>query len=107
MSRTLEGGLAVTGIIGDFANTAESPYAKPLESGPGALAWSRLVNRSREDFSGQTTDWCHVGVLYGHNETTKPDETVLGEGSPSQWQNFGWFLACLLVLPIPLAFWKG
>jgi len=33
-------------------------------------------------------------------------ETVLWQGAPSQWQNFGWFLSCLLVLPIPLAFWK-
>jgi uncharacterized membrane protein YdbT with pleckstrin-like domain len=33
-------------------------------------------------------------------------ETVLWQGAPSQWQNFGWFLSCLLVLPIPVAFWK-
>lgn len=27
-------------------------------------------------------------------------------GGPSQWQNLGWWLACLLVLPIPYAIWK-
>ena len=48
-----------------------------------------------------------LGFAMANNETTKPDETILWEGSPSQWQNFGWFLACLLILPIPIAFWKG
>jgi len=41
-----------------------------------------------------------------NNETTKPDEVILWEGSPSQWKNFGWWLACLLVVPIPFAFWQ-
>ena len=45
------------------------------------------------------------GVM-ANTDTTKPDESILWEGSPSQWQNFGWFLACLLVIPIPVAFWK-
>lgn len=44
--------------------------------------------------------------VMANNDTPKPDETILWEGSPSQWQNFGWFLSCLLVLPIPIAFWK-
>jgi uncharacterized membrane protein YdbT with pleckstrin-like domain len=30
-------------------------------------------------------------------------ETTLWEGRPSQWTNVLWFLACVLVLPIPLA----
>ena len=34
------------------------------------------------------------------------DEQTQWIGGPSQWQNFGWWLACLLVLPIPYAFWK-
>lgn len=36
-----------------------------------------------------------------------PSEQVLWEGTPSQWQNLGWWLACLLLLPIPIALWKG
>ena len=34
------------------------------------------------------------------------DEQIQWNGHPSQWQNLGWFLACLLVLPIPFALWK-
>jgi uncharacterized membrane protein YdbT with pleckstrin-like domain len=41
-----------------------------------------------------------------NSETTKPDETILWEGSPSQWQNFGWWLSCFLILPIPFAMWR-
>ncbi|HED53693.1 MAG TPA: PH domain-containing protein [Phycisphaerales bacterium] len=35
-----------------------------------------------------------------------PEEPIW-EDSPSQWINFWWYLSCLLVLPIPLAIWKG
>lgn len=31
-----------------------------------------------------------------------PEEVIWGD-SPSQWVNFPWFLACVLILPIPLA----
>ncbi len=34
------------------------------------------------------------------------DETVAWSAHPSQWQNVGWFLLCLLVIPIPFAIWK-
>ena len=34
------------------------------------------------------------------------DERIEWTGHPSQWQNLGWFLSCLLVVPIPFAFWK-
>ncbi len=34
------------------------------------------------------------------------DEQVQWTGHPSQWQNLGWFLLCLLVIPIPFAIWK-
>ena len=34
------------------------------------------------------------------------DEQIQWTGHPSQWQNLGWFLACLLLVPIPFAFWK-
>ena len=34
------------------------------------------------------------------------DERIVWQGNPSQWQNFGWFLLCLLVIPIPFAVWK-
>ncbi|MCB1231941.1 MAG: PH domain-containing protein [Verrucomicrobiae bacterium] len=34
-------------------------------------------------------------------------ESVLWEGTPSQWQNFGWWISCLLVIPIPFAIWKA
>jgi uncharacterized membrane protein YdbT with pleckstrin-like domain len=30
-------------------------------------------------------------------------ETTVWEGASSQWVNAGWFAACLLVLPIPIA----
>ena len=34
------------------------------------------------------------------------EESIVWTGHPSQWQNVGWFLACLLVVPIPFALWK-
>jgi uncharacterized membrane protein YdbT with pleckstrin-like domain len=34
------------------------------------------------------------------------DERIEWSGHPSQWRNLGWFLSCLLVIPIPFAFWK-
>ena len=34
------------------------------------------------------------------------DETIEWTGHPSQWQNLGWFLLCLLLIPIPFAIWK-
>lgn len=34
------------------------------------------------------------------------EEQVVWSGSPSQWQNFGWFLLCVLLIPIPWAIWK-
>lgn len=33
-------------------------------------------------------------------------EQVLWEGSPSQWANFWWFVAAILILPIPWTVWK-
>ena len=34
------------------------------------------------------------------------EEQVVWQGHPSQWRNFWWWLACVLVLPIPFAIWK-
>jgi uncharacterized membrane protein YdbT with pleckstrin-like domain len=34
------------------------------------------------------------------------EERTLWTGRPSQWVNAGPFLACLLILPIPWAFWR-
>jgi uncharacterized membrane protein YdbT with pleckstrin-like domain len=34
------------------------------------------------------------------------DESIEWTGHPSQWQNLGWFLLCLLVIPIPVAIWQ-
>jgi uncharacterized membrane protein YdbT with pleckstrin-like domain len=34
------------------------------------------------------------------------DEHIEWIGHPSQWQNLGWFLLCLLLIPIPVALWK-
>ena len=34
------------------------------------------------------------------------EETIVWAGHPSQWQNIGWFIACLLLVPIPFALWK-
>ena len=33
-------------------------------------------------------------------------ESIVWTGHPSQWQNIGWFIACLLLVPIPFALWK-
>ncbi|MET0892230.1 MAG: PH domain-containing protein [Pseudoxanthomonas sp.] len=33
-------------------------------------------------------------------------EQEVWAGAPSQWQNLGWWLDCLLVLPIPFALWQ-
>ena len=34
------------------------------------------------------------------------EEQVVWTGHPSQWQNLGWFLLSLLLIPIPIAIWK-
>ena len=34
------------------------------------------------------------------------DERIEWTGHPSQWQNLGWFVLCLLLIPIPFAIWK-
>ena len=34
------------------------------------------------------------------------DERIEWSGHPSQWQNLGWFAACVLLVPIPFALWK-
>ena len=36
------------------------------------------------------------------NET----ETLIWDGHPSQWTNFPIFLLCILIVPIPFAFWR-
>lgn len=33
------------------------------------------------------------------------DERIEWTGTPSQWENAGWFVACLLIVPIPYAVW--
>jgi uncharacterized membrane protein YdbT with pleckstrin-like domain len=35
------------------------------------------------------------------------EETVQWQGRPSQWQNIGWWISCVLVLPLPWALWKA
>ena len=49
---------------------------------------------------------CHPSHLMSAQPTVSGDESILWEGTPSQWQNFGWWLASLLVLPLPWAIWK-
>ena len=34
------------------------------------------------------------------------DERIEWIGHPSQWQNLGWFVLCLLIIPLPVAIWK-
>jgi uncharacterized membrane protein YdbT with pleckstrin-like domain len=34
------------------------------------------------------------------------EEVQLWKGTPSNWQNFWWWVSCLLVIPIPIAIWK-
>jgi uncharacterized membrane protein YdbT with pleckstrin-like domain len=34
------------------------------------------------------------------------NEQIVWTGRQSQWQNLGWFIACLLVVPIPWAIWR-
>jgi len=33
-------------------------------------------------------------------------ERTVWTGRQSQWQNLGWFISCLLLIPIPWAFWR-
>ena len=34
------------------------------------------------------------------------DEREVWRGTPSQWQNLGWWVACVLLVPIPFALWR-
>lgn len=34
------------------------------------------------------------------------DERIEWSGHPSQWQNLWWFVACVLLVPIPWAVWR-
>ena len=34
------------------------------------------------------------------------NEQIEWSGNQSQWQNLGWFIACVLIIPIPWAFWR-
>ncbi len=33
-------------------------------------------------------------------------ERIIWTGRESQWQNLGWFISCLLLIPIPWALWR-
>lgn len=35
------------------------------------------------------------------------EEREIWTGTPSQWSNFPWFVACILLIPIPIAIWKA
>jgi uncharacterized membrane protein YdbT with pleckstrin-like domain len=35
------------------------------------------------------------------------EETIQWVGRPSQWQNFWWWVSCVLVIPIPWALWQA
>jgi uncharacterized membrane protein YdbT with pleckstrin-like domain len=35
------------------------------------------------------------------------DETIQWQGRPSQWQNFWWWVSCVLLIPIPWALWRA
>jgi uncharacterized membrane protein YdbT with pleckstrin-like domain len=39
-------------------------------------------------------------------ETGMNDERIEWQGRPSQWRNLWWFVACVLLVPIPWAFWR-
>lgn len=44
-----------------------------------------------------------------HDAERLPDnhsEREVWNGAPSQWQNLGWWLSCVLILPIPYALWR-
>lgn len=34
------------------------------------------------------------------------EEELIWKGSPSQWTNFGLFVSCIFILPIPFAIWQ-
>lgn len=34
------------------------------------------------------------------------DERIEWTATPSQWENAGWFAACVLLVPIPIAVWR-
>lgn len=38
--------------------------------------------------------------------TTPGQEAVLWEGTPSGWQLFGWWLSAVLIVTLPLVWWK-
>lgn len=42
----------------------------------------------------------------GTSIETAADERAVWEGTPSQWSNLGWWIACVLVVTIPLALWQ-
>lgn len=42
----------------------------------------------------------------GGNEDLGGEERTVWRGTPSQWGNILWFLACLLLIPIPFALWR-
>src|SRR5690349_12581900 len=47
-------------------------------------------------------DWRHA-----QQDTRMSDETIQWVGRPSQWQNIGWWISCVLLLPIPWALWRA
>jgi len=34
------------------------------------------------------------------------EEKIIWKGTPSQWINFGAFISCIFIIPIPFVFWK-
>lgn len=42
----------------------------------------------------------------GGGRGRRKPETPVWSGTPSQWSNLPWFLACVLIIPIPVALWK-
>jgi Bacterial PH domain len=73
----------------DVGAKLSSPSAKPLYTGPA-----------------MSPDTTPNSTAPSRAHDVLPAETVLWEGAPSQWQNFWWWLSCLLIIGIPFAFVK-
>lgn len=84
----------------EAASGAEAKaMAQAIGIEPNAVEIERDHESENDPFSGKSTGRTGAAGPAG------PEGEVWSR-SPSQWVNFWWFASCLLVLPIPFAFWK-
>lgn len=61
---------------------------------------------SARSISAESDDAGFSAPAPGARRPSAGPEEQVWSGSPSQWLNAGWFAACLLLIPIPIAIWK-